>query len=335
MTYSAGGISGTDGDSACYFMELRQLRYFVSVVDAGSISRASDSLHVVQSAISHQLRLLEQELGSSLLLRSGLGVSPTSAGTALYSHARTILRQVEDAKSSVAFEESHIAGSVVIGIAGSTAQLCAVPILAAARATCPDVILSIHEGVSNALVASLVAGKIDIAIVYASEATEKLDTQLVVSEPLYFATTDSLARREYAGKAGIELSELARWPLLVQSVPGATRAAIDRACARANVSYTVAAEINAPSSLNAAVLAGLGSAVLPWVSVELLKGSAGLLTLPLINPGVQRDVVIVLRPGSTPSRAAALIRSLAFGKLRQLHLPLLPLLDQVMGPCQR
>ncbi|MDP3799022.1 MAG: LysR substrate-binding domain-containing protein [Polaromonas sp.] len=308
-------------------MELRQLRYFVAVVDAGSITRACDSLHVVQSAVSRQLRLLEEELGSSLLLRSGLGVSPTPAGTALYSHARTILKQVEDAKSSVAFEESHIAGSVVIGIAGSTAQLCAVPILAAARASYPDVVLSIHEGVSNALVASLVAGKIDIAIVYASEATENLDTLSVVSEPLFFATTDPVARREYAGSTSVKLSELARWPLLVQSVPGATRAAIDRACAKENIRYTVAAEVNAPSSLNASVLAGLGSAVLPWVSVELIQGSENLLILPLVNPGVYREVVIVLRPGSSPSRAATLVRDLAFEKLRELHYPIIAAQD--------
>ena len=304
-------------------MELRQLRYFVTVVDAGSITRACDSLHVVQSAVSHQLRLLEEELGSQLLLRSGAGVSPTPAGSALYSHARTILKQVEDAKSSVAFEESHIAGSVVIGIAGSTAQLCAVPILSAARQRYPDIVLSIHEGVSNALVAALVAGKIDLAIVYASEATEKLDTLLVVSEPLFFATTDVNAKREYAGRSSVKLSELARWPMLVQSVPGATRAAIDRACAAENIRYTVVAEVNAPSSLNASVLAGLGSAVLPWVSVELIQASEGLLVRPLANPAVYRDVVIVMRPGSSPSRAAALVRDLAFEKLRELHFPLI------------
>lgn len=304
-------------------MELRQLRYFVSVIDAGSITRACDSLHVVQSAVSHQLRLLEEELGSSLLIRSGFGVSPTPAGTVLYSQARTILRQVEDAKSSVAFEEAHITGSVVIGIAGSTAQLCAVPLLAAARAAYPDVILSIHEGVSNALVNALVAGKIDIAIVYASEATAKLDTLPVVSEPLFFATTDPNARREYSGRKNLTLSELARWPLLVQSVPGATRAAIDKACTKENIRYTVAAEVNAPSSLNASVLAGLGSAILPWVSVTLLRGSENLLILPLVNPGVQREVVIALRPGNSPSRATTLVKALIFEKLRELHSPLL------------
>lgn len=304
-------------------MELRQLRYFVTVVDAGSITRACDSLHVVQSAVSHQLRLLEEELGSSLLFRSGSGVSPTPAGTVLYNQARTILRQVEDAKSSVAFEESHITGSVVIGIAGSTAQLCAVPLLAAARAAYPDVILSIHEGVSNALVTALVAGKIDIAIVYASEATAKLETLVVASEPLFFATTDPNATREYAGRKNLILSELARWPLLVQSVPGATRAAIDKACSKENIRYTVAAEVNAPYSLNASVLAGLGSAILPWVSVTLLRGNKNLLVLPLVNPGVQREVVIVLRPGNSPSRATTLIKTLVFEKLRELHAPLL------------
>jgi DNA-binding transcriptional LysR family regulator len=303
-------------------MELRQLRYFVSVVDAGSITRACDSLHVVQSAVSHQLKLLEKELGSSLLVRSGHGVLPTSSGTALYSHARTILRQVEDARSCVAFEESQISGSVAIGIAGSTAQLCAVPILAAARAACPNVILSMHEGVSDLLVASVLMGKIDIAIVYASEATVKLDTVSVAWEPMFFASTDATARQTYAGRSEIALHEMSRWPLLVQSIPGATRAAIDSACAKKNVRYTVAAEVNAPSSLIAGILAGLGSGILPWVSVQLLKEHPNLLILPLIDPVVQREVVIVLKPGSTPSRATALVKKLAFDTLLKLHAPL-------------
>ena len=303
-------------------MELRQLRYFVSVVDAGSITRASDSLNVVQSAISHQLRLLEEELASGLLIRSGAGVSPTAAGLALYSHARTILRQVEDARSSVAYEEAHISGSVVIGIAGSTAQLCTIPILAAARANCPDVVLTIHEGVSDALVAALVAGKIDMAIAYASDATEKLETLPIASEPLFFATTDPVAKREYAGRAGIELSEISRWPLLVQSMPGATRAAIDRACWRAGIKYVVAAEVNAPASMSAGVMAGLGSAVLPWVAIEMIERQEGLLVLPLSNPCVQRDVVMLLRSGTSPSRATAFVRDLALKIVRELHAPL-------------
>ena len=81
--------------------------------------------------------------------------------------------------------------------------------------------------------------------------------------------------------------------------------------------------MNAPSSLNASVLAGLGRAILPWVSVTLLQGSENLLVLPLTNPGVQREVVIVLRPGSSPSRATTLVKALAFEKLRELHAPLL------------
>lgn len=308
-------------------MELRQLRYFVNVVDAGSITRACESLHVVQSAVSHQLRLLEAELGSQLLIRSGSGVSLTPAGSALYSHARTILKQVEDAKSSVAFEESHISGSVVVGIAGSTAQLCAVPILSAARQRYPDVVMSIHEGVSNQLVAAVVSGKIDFAVVYASDATEKLDTSLVVSEPLFFATTDARARLEYADRESLKLSEMGRWPMLMQSVPGATRAAIDRACAAEGIRYTVVAEVNAPSSLNASVLAGLGSAILPWVSVQSMQASADLLVRPLANPAVYRDVVVVMRLGVSPSRAVSLVRDLTFDKLRELHSSLIAAAD--------
>lgn len=299
-------------------MELRQLRYFVAVVDAGSITRASDSLHVVQSAVSHQLRLLEEEMGCTLLIRSVTGVSPTAAGTVLYRQARSILKQVSDVKTAVSFEDARVSGAVSIGIASSTAQLCAVPLLAAVREAYPEVVLSIHEGLSSALVDALVAGKLDLAVVFASEATDKLDTHLIVRERFYFTTADPNAKRDYAGRKDLDLAELARWPLLLPSTPNATRSALDKACAQADVRYTTIAEVNAPPTQCSSVLAGLGSTVLPWVSVSLIERRRELLVLPLVNPDVCRDVVVVQTSGSQ-SRATEAVRLLAIETLMALH----------------
>ena len=83
-------------------MELRQLRYFVAIVDHGSLSRAATVLHVAQPALTQQLRQLEEELGAQLLHRSAQGVLGTDAGEVFYEHAQAVPEeQVSDAKSAV------------------------------------------------------------------------------------------------------------------------------------------------------------------------------------------------------------------------------------------
>ena len=76
-------------------MKLRQLRYFVTIVDAGSFSRAAQVAHVAQPALSQQIADLEDQLGVSLLQRSARGVNATAAGERLYVEASAILRRVE------------------------------------------------------------------------------------------------------------------------------------------------------------------------------------------------------------------------------------------------
>lgn len=83
-------------------MDLRQLRYFVGTVRAGSLSRAANQLHVAQSAISHHLASLESELDRQLVTRGPKGIILTDAGTVLYRHAEAILRHLEFANRDTA-----------------------------------------------------------------------------------------------------------------------------------------------------------------------------------------------------------------------------------------
>ncbi len=76
-------------------MQYRHLHYFVSVVEAGSFSRAASTVHVAQPALSQQIAQLEEQLGVSLLLRSARGVRPTAAGEVLYREASSILRRLQ------------------------------------------------------------------------------------------------------------------------------------------------------------------------------------------------------------------------------------------------
>src|SRR4029079_13640274 len=96
-------------------MQFRHLRYFVSVVEAGSFSRAAAAIHVAQPALSQQNAQLEERLGQPLLKRSSRGVRPTAAGDALYRKASAILRQLERLPELVRSSSGETQGTVQRG----------------------------------------------------------------------------------------------------------------------------------------------------------------------------------------------------------------------------
>ena len=114
-------------------MDLRQLRYFAGIVQAGSISRAADQLHVAQSALSHHLASLEAELEAQLVTRGPKGIQLTEAGSVLYRHAEAILRHVEFAKQDAMSALNVPSGRVSIGFPAATATVLSYELFARVR----------------------------------------------------------------------------------------------------------------------------------------------------------------------------------------------------------
>src|SRR5487761_1811693 len=104
-------------------MDLRQLRYFVGIVRAGSLSRAADQLHVAQSAVSHHLARLESELGKQLVTRGPKGILLTDAGDVLYRHAESVLRHVDSARQDTMRVLNVPSGRVSVGFPGVLAPI--------------------------------------------------------------------------------------------------------------------------------------------------------------------------------------------------------------------
>src|SRR4029078_11225351 len=97
-------------------MDARRLRYFVQIVERGSITRAAALSGIAQPALSQQLAVLENELKVKLLDRSVSGVTATPAGKILYTHAQPVLRQVEDMRQAVHREMQPLSGAVNLGM---------------------------------------------------------------------------------------------------------------------------------------------------------------------------------------------------------------------------
>ena len=147
-------------------MELRQLRYFLGVCEAGSLLKASARLHVAQPALGQQMSTLEDELGVRLLLRSSKGVTPTSAGNAFLEHAKLVLADVERASQAVREAGSVPSGSVAIGLPTTVSLGATLPILRACRERLPQVRLKIVEAYSGFLKEWLQSGRLDVAILF-------------------------------------------------------------------------------------------------------------------------------------------------------------------------
>jgi len=292
-------------------MDLKQLEYFVNVVDLGGFSRAARFLGIAQPAISRQVRSLEVELRQNLLLRNGRGATPSDAGKRLLEHARGILQQVDRARRDVDETKGASVGQVVVGLPPTVARHLIVPIVREFRQGYPRASLSIVEGLSSNIQEWLAVGRVDVGLVYNPTASPALEIRRLLEEALCLIG----ARKEGRAARTLKLADLPRYPLIIPSRPHAIRTLVDTRLASLGLRPQVAMEIDAVPAILELVAEGHGYAVL---SPRALQGTAmapRLHSRTLVQPQLKSALAIVTsaqRP-STPLQQAtiAMIERLA------------------------
>jgi len=294
-------------------MELRQLRYFVGVCEAGSLLKASTRLHVAQPALGQQIAALEAEVGAALFLRSSRGMALTEAGRSFLEHARVVLADVERARQAVRLASETPSGEVVIGLPTTTALSATVPIVQACQAQLPQVRLKVIEAYSGFLREWLQAGRLDWAILFGSQAEPTLDKRALLEEGLALITP---AGGEPLPDA-LPLARLADWPLVLPGREHGLRRTIDEACAPQGVALQVVAEIDSLSSVKRAVECGVGSTILPLVSVAEEVVARRLQAATIDDAGMRRRVVLATSVTRPVTPACAAVMALAVELIRQ------------------
>ncbi len=287
-------------------MELRQLKYLIGIAEAGSVSRASQSLHVAQPALSQQISRLEDELGVKLLTRSVRGVVPTEAGIAVLAQARAILKQVEATRLVAAAADQGPAGPVTVGLPWTIRMLLGLELLREVRRQLPAVRLELIEGPSSVLTQMLAQGRVEAAVLFDPAESGGLVLQPVGVEPLLFiGPSGSLAGRE-----GITLAEAAQFPLLLLSRPNGIRESIEQAWERCGAKVALVAEINAAGLLVEAVRDGLGYSILPSCGIDEQVRLGHLDAVPLEGGALTRTVHLATSRLHPPSPAADAVAAL-------------------------
>lgn len=243
-------------------MDLKQLEYFVRVAELGSFTRAAIALDVAQPALSRQVRLLEVELRQNLLTRNGRGALPTEAGKLLLAHGRGILHQVERAREELGRVRGSLAGRVAVGLPTSLARVLTVPLIRAFRIELPDATLAISEGLSVPMQESLIAGRLDIAVLYNAQPTAEIEITPLLEEDLLLVQRRPPGLPEDPPPGPITLRELGQLPLVIPTRPNAIRMHVESELANIGCRLNIALEIDGVSAILDLVADGAGYAVL-------------------------------------------------------------------------
>lgn len=290
-------------------MELRQLRYFVAIVDHGSLSRAALVLHVAQPALTQQLRQLEQELEAQLLHRTAQGVLSTDAGKLFYQHAQAILKQVADAKSAVTQSATRPSGSVTLGLPHSISGALALPLLMAARKHYPEITLQLTEELTGNLSEQLKSGRVNLAVLFDDgQLTPFACTALAEEELRFICRADAACAPD---GAAITLAQALAAPLILPGLQHGVRPRIESVARTAGLTPGDVIEINSIAILKSAILADMGATILPVAPVldELERGT--MRSYRIHNPAISRTVVLCASKNIPLTNAAAAVSRLA------------------------
>ena len=239
-------------------MQFRQLRYFVAVVEAGSISRAATTVHVAQPALSQQIADLEERIGVQLLLRTPRGVKATSAGETLFREASLILHRMDKLPGMLKSAIGDTQGTVRLGIVASLAGPLVGVIVEHFKSELPQVKLICSDGDSGSLVARVQSHALDLALVFEDELVSAHSRTPIFAQQLFLIGKDAGKFK----KPHVSLEELVGIPLISPGGQRNRRRLIDRAFAARKLVPTIAVEADNLSSELSAVRAGVGNTIL-------------------------------------------------------------------------
>jgi LysR family cyn operon transcriptional activator len=264
-------------------MELRHLRYFVSVAEIGSVSKAALRVHISQPALSRQIQDLEAELGVRLFDRVGRRIRLTAVGEDLLARSHNVLAQAGSLVERARALTSGVAGVLHVGATPQTMQSVLADFLPSFQRACPgvDVQLSEHGGVR--LYELVEQGDLHLAV------SGILPTRRLESRPLFPIHLLGVTRRKTRGKrrATIDVAELANEPLLLLSKEFGTRHLFDAACRLLHLQPHIVLESREPHSLIALAEAGQGIAIVPS-TVRFVSTRAH--AVPLVREGTPLGV---------------------------------------------
>lgn len=259
-------------------MNLRQLRYFLEIAQLRSFTRAADVLHISQPALSRQIRIIEEELGSALFTRFDRGVTLTETGELLRDRATDLLQRFDELRSDIMMQAEEPRGDLFVGLPPSMRELITVELMDVYRRRYPAVTLHVQEGISVDIAVLVQENKLDCACIVDLSAHAFTRAEPFVTEQLYLVGPLESALDLYTP---VPLSYVSSKPLILTSRPNSLRLVVENALGNARLPLKLIADGNSTDMMTGLVSRGLAYSILPYCAAWRALKSHELCAAPI------------------------------------------------------
>lgn len=285
-------------------MQLESLKMFCDVVETGSFSRAAQLNHVTQSAVSQQIRALENRYEQKLLSRSARQVTPTPAGERLFRGCKEILARFAEVEQEIREQSTEVQGTTTVSTIYSVGLHELRNVQKQLLKTHPKVNMRLNYRRNDQVYDDVILGAAEIGIVAYPQPRAGVDIHPFRDDKLAVVCAPNHA---FATKAKVSLTALSGVPFIAFDREAPTRKALDRLVREKNLDLNPVMEIDNVETIKRAVEMGIGVAILPssTVSAEVAQGS--LVSKPFAEGPVSRPIGLLIRKGKYLDRASAAV----------------------------
>jgi LysR family nitrogen assimilation transcriptional regulator len=274
-------------------MELRELRNFMRVARAGSVTRAAAELRLAQPALSRQIKKLEHELGVPLFSRHGRGVRLSAAGSLLLERAEAIAQLVHQTSEEIRDERSPTRGRMTLGVPPIGGRLVIPLFVERFQKAWPEVTLHMREGVTSSLQEWLVDKRIDIAMLHNPPHLETLDITPVVLERMLVIGPPKQHIKDGRHPRSFRIRNLGELPLILPNMAHNNRRLVEQAAIEHGLRLRIKIEADSVTFAKALVEQGLGYTILTYAAVQEELAQGRLTAYPIVRPTLSTQVSLV------------------------------------------
>jgi DNA-binding transcriptional LysR family regulator len=270
-------------------LDFSTLELLVAVADAGSFSRAAVQVHLALAAVSRRITDLEASLGTVLFYRHARGVMPTPAGSAMIRHAREILGRLSRMRAEAGEFASGVRGHVRVGANTSAVTQFLPGDLARYGRDYPEVRIDLEEGLSEAIVAALADGRLDVGVFSATVPHAGLDVMPWCADQLALVVP---VRHRLARRRTVSLAEVLAEPFVGLETGSSILSLVT---SRSQGELRLAVQVRSFDAMCLMVQSGVGVGVLPLAVARRHARSLRVTSVPLRDEWSRRQLVVAVR----------------------------------------
>ena len=305
-------------------IDLKQLYYFITTAEVGSISAAAAALGLAQATLSENVAKLERRLETKLAIRGQRGLMLTEAGKALVRHGKELVAAADAVATSVRRLGGELRGPVSVGLPPTLSLLLSVPLTETVFSELPNVRLHVVEGLSGHILEWIADGRVDAGFVYELPDSAIFESYPFLKEDLFLLSApDNLPSGvEKSSQLEIKLEALAGLPLVMSGHPHSGRRIIERIAKANGISLHFVNEIDSLSQIVEMVSRASAYAIVPDAAVTGPVAAGHVALIKIIAPHCERTAYLVrskARPATTASIAVQKILFRIFREVAERH----------------